>query len=78
MKTAISLPDDIFQAADREAQRRGTSRSQLVAEALTEYLLRHAPDEVTEALNKALADLDDGKDPFVQRAAGKTLERTEW
>ena len=35
------------------------SRSQLYALALSEYLARHAPDEVTEAMNKVMEELDD-------------------
>ena len=51
MKTAISLPDGIFKEADRFARRMRKSRSQLYAEAITEYLARHAPNAVTEAMN---------------------------
>lgn len=51
MKTAVSVPDELFEAAERQAQRTKKSRSQLYAEALAEYLARHAPDEVTEAGN---------------------------
>lgn len=49
MKTAVSLPDDIFRAADKLAKRARKSRSRLYAEALAEYLARHASDEVTDA-----------------------------
>ena len=52
MKTAISLPDRVFREADRHARRTGKSRSQLYAEALAEYLARHAPDAVTDAMNQ--------------------------
>ena len=51
MKTAISIPDDLFQAAELHAERVRKSRSQLYAEALAEYLARHAPEEVTNAMN---------------------------
>ena len=51
MKTATSLPDAVFEAAERQAKRAQNSRSQLYAEALAEYLSRHAPEEVTEAMN---------------------------
>ena len=52
MKTAISVPDRIFRAAERHAKRAKKSRSQLYAEAVAEYLTRHAPEEVTEAMNR--------------------------
>ena len=67
MKTAVSLPDSVFRAAERHAHRARKSRSQLYAEALAEYLARHAPDEVTEAMNKVVAQLPESTDAFVTR-----------
>jgi hypothetical protein len=78
MKTAVSLPDAVFRAADRQAKRSQKSRSQLYAEALAEYLSRHAPDEVTDAMNRVVDQLDEPRDPFVLAAAQSVLERTEW
>ena len=78
MKTAISLPDDVFRAAERHARRARKSRSQLYAEALSEYLARHAPDEVTEAMNHVIDQLTGPTDPFVTAAARRILEQSEW
>lgn len=52
------MPDDLFRAAERQAKRAQKSRSQLYAEALAEYLARHAPDEVTNAMNQVVERLD--------------------
>jgi metal-responsive CopG/Arc/MetJ family transcriptional regulator len=78
MKTAVSLPDKVFRAAERHARRARKSRSQLYAEALSEYLARHAPDEVTEAMNQVVEQLPDRRDSFVSAAARRILERSEW
>jgi len=78
MKTAVSLPDDVFRAAEAEARRTKKSRSKLYAEAIAEYLARHAPDEVTEAMNKVLGRVKETPDAFVAEAARRILERTEW
>lgn len=78
MKTAVSLPDAVFRAAERQARRMKKSRSQLYADALAEYLVRHAPDEVTEAMNQVVDRLKEPLDPFVAAAARRVLERTEW
>jgi metal-responsive CopG/Arc/MetJ family transcriptional regulator len=78
MKTAISLPDDVFHAAERHARRTRKSRSQLYAEALEEYLMRHTPDEITEAMNQVVDQVGASTDPFVAGAARNSLERTEW
>lgn len=79
MKTAISLPDDVFRAAERHAKRARKSRSQLYAEALAEYLARHAPDEVTEAMNRVVEQLNEPpSDPFLAASARRVFERTTW
>jgi metal-responsive CopG/Arc/MetJ family transcriptional regulator len=78
MKTAVSLPDRIFRAAEQHARRARKSRSQLYAEALAEYLARHAPDEVTEAMNRVAGQIEPGSDPFVVAAGRRVLERTDW
>ncbi|MSO48583.1 MAG: hypothetical protein EXQ49_01565 [Acidobacteria bacterium] len=79
MKTAISLPDSVFRDAERHAKRTRKSRSQLYAEALSEYLARHAPDEVTQNMNTVIAQLDgSGRDRFVSGAAQRILASTEW
>jgi metal-responsive CopG/Arc/MetJ family transcriptional regulator len=78
MKTAVSIPDEIYQGAERLARRTKKSRSRLYADALREYLARHAPDEVTEAMSRACAEAGEAKDPFVSGAARRTLERSEW
>ena len=78
MKTAVSIPDSLFSAAERLARRTGKSRSRVFSEALREYLARHAPDELTQAMNQACADIGEKKDRFVSVAARRILERTEW
>lgn len=78
MKTAVSIPDEIFEGAERLARRTKKSRSRLFSEALEEYLARHAPDEITDAMNRACAEAGAGSDPFLAAAARRILERSEW
>jgi len=78
MKTAISLPDEVFEAAERYARRVGKSRSRVYAEALAEYLARHGPDEVTAAMNAVVDEVGEVADGFAGAAARRTLERVEW
>jgi antitoxin MazE6 len=51
MKTAVSVPDEVFAKAERLARRMKKSRSELFSNALAEYIDRHAPDHVTETMN---------------------------
>jgi metal-responsive CopG/Arc/MetJ family transcriptional regulator len=78
MKTAISIPDDLFEGAERLARRTKKSRSRLFRDALKEYLARHTPDQVTEAMNNALAEIGAPKDEFVSSASQRILEQSEW
>jgi len=78
VKTAVSIPDDVFQGAERLARRTKKSRSQLFADALREYVARHAPEDVTDAMDRVCAEVGDLKDEFVSSAARRILERSEW
>lgn len=78
MKTAISLPDEMFEQADRLADRLELSRSELYRRALAEYLARHEPDRVTEQLDRVADALDTRSDAFVRTAVRRTLEKAEW
>jgi len=78
MKTAVSIPDDVFERAERLARRGKRSRSELFSAALREYLARHAPDEVTAAMNRVCTAVGAQADDFVVAASRRVLERTEW
>ncbi len=78
MKTAISLPESVFREAERFARRLKKSRSQLYVEAITEYLARHAPNSITEAMNNVCDRLSEQDTEFVTTAARKTLARESW
>jgi metal-responsive CopG/Arc/MetJ family transcriptional regulator len=78
MKTAVSIPDDVFDEAERLAAELQTSRSQLYSRALQEFVARHAPDRLTEAMNRALDEVGTKVDEISQRAAHRVLEQVEW
>lgn len=78
MKTAVSIPDEIFERAERLAKRSHRSRSELYASALDEYVARHSPDEVTDTMNRVCERVGDEKDAFVVAASLRTLHRIEW
>ncbi len=78
MKTAISIPDDLFEDADRLARVLKQSRSALYSRAIREYVARHSPDSVTAALDAMLGDEIDPDSAFAAAAARRALERAEW
>lgn len=78
MKTAVSIPDAVFEKVEQLARRAGRSRSEVFAAALTEYVARHAPDEVTEAMDRVCDDIGGQNEGFVSAASRRVLEKTEW
>lgn len=78
MKTAVSIPDELFQRADEVAADLGKSRSQLYQDALAEYLQRRDPQAITAALDRVLNEVGREIDPFVAEAGRRMLERSEW
>ena len=78
MKTAISIPDKVFAEAERLSRRLKKSRSQVYTEAVTEYIARHDPEAITEAMNRVCEAFDTYPDPAIAAAARRTLEGVEW
>ena len=78
MKTAISLPDEVFEAAEELAEELGVSRSHLYALALTEFVEQHRRDEVTERLDAIYGGSDSTLDPALADLQHRSLPPEEW
>jgi metal-responsive CopG/Arc/MetJ family transcriptional regulator len=78
MKTAVSIPNDVFLEADRLAKRLNASRSQLHARALAEFVARHDDDHITAAMNAVIDEIQTAPDDFTREAAMQELRRVEW
>jgi predicted transcriptional regulator len=78
MKTVVSIPDDVFEQAEALAHRFKRTRSEVYARALAEYVARHAPDRVTEAMDRAVDQINETADKSSSQAGVRTLDRTEW
>jgi hypothetical protein len=80
MKTAISIPDPVFEAAEDLAKRLGKSRSQLYAEAVRQYLERHRDQDITRRLNEvfdAEPELAE-PDPVLKEMQYRSLPKEDW
>ena len=80
MKTAISIPDSMFNAAERLAKRLGISRSELYQRAVISYIERHRADGVTESLD-ALYDsegISGELDPVIEHLQGASIVKEDW
>jgi metal-responsive CopG/Arc/MetJ family transcriptional regulator len=78
MKTAVSLPDELFRVAETTARRLRVSRSELYARAIAEFLKGQQENTITERLNhvysRRVAKLDSG----LHRAQLKSLAKDAW
>jgi hypothetical protein len=80
MKTAISIPDSLFEEADRLAKTRGWSRSELYANAVTAYVNSERFSGVREKLDAVygINEEDSAIDPFLAEAQARSLPREKW
>ena len=78
MKTAISIPDPIFQAAENMAHNLGVSRSELFSTAISEYMNNHKYQNVTESLNQVYEGNDSKLDAGLAAMHWHSIEREEW
>jgi predicted transcriptional regulator len=79
MKTAISIPDPLFAAADQLARRMGLSRSELFQRAVRDFLEEHKDAAVTEALDEVYGDEEGGHlDGVLEQLEIASLPREEW
>jgi hypothetical protein len=78
MKTAISIPDDIFKHAERAAKRLGVSRSELFTRAVREYLGASRDASVTASYDEAFATDNDELTDFRRQTARQALLGIEW
>jgi hypothetical protein len=80
VKTAISIPDAVFEEAERLAQRRGWSRSELYANAVAEYIRGERFLGVRERLDAVYGD-DRGEsalEPMLAQAQARSLPKEKW
>lgn len=78
MKTAISLPDELFEAADALAAELGVSRSKLYATAVAEFLDRRRDERITELLDEVYREQPSQLAPELRHMQGRSLAADEW
>ncbi len=78
MKTAISIPDNIFHAAERYAKNHGVSRSKLYSQALAQFLKRNSEEEITRKLNEIYSHQPSVLNEAVAKLQFCSLEKEEW
>ncbi len=80
MKTAISIPDEVFQAAEQAAKSLGVSRSELYATAVREFVERYRREDVTQKLDQVYAADESVSrlDERLQAMQSLSLDKEDW
>lgn len=78
MKTAISIPDPIFQAAENMAKHLGMSRSELFTVAMSEYIKAHDDQDITQSLNKVYSQTESQLDKQIASMQMGSISKEEW
>lgn len=73
VKTAISLPDELYTKATETADRMGIARSQLFARAVAEYIRTHGDDSITERIDAVLVSSNTALDSAIERMQRATI-----
>jgi metal-responsive CopG/Arc/MetJ family transcriptional regulator len=78
MKTAISIPDNVYESAEKLAARLGKSRSQLYTHAVSSYISQHRSENVTIKLNEVYSKNDSSPDLLLTDLQFQSLPKEEW
>ena len=78
MKTAISIPDELFEEAEEVASRLGLSRSQLYVMAIAAYLKARRKEDVIRKLDEVYGDVSSALDPHLAAMQAASLPAEDW
>ena len=78
VKTAISIPDSLFEAAERLAERLGLTRSGLYAKAVAEFVAANRESQVQQALDEIYREEDSRLDPSWMKAQAEATPTEDW
>ncbi len=78
MKIAISIANDLYEEVEHLIRAGQKSRSHIYSQAIREYVARHAPDQITDALDRICTNSIDQDGNFAMALARRTLRHSQW
>ena len=78
MKTAISIPDEIYYTADHLAKRLGMSRSEFYSRAVANFIATHQNEAITQALDQIYEKETSEIDPVINLMQLNSLPKEQW
>jgi metal-responsive CopG/Arc/MetJ family transcriptional regulator len=78
MKTAISVPDPVYEAAEKLAHQMGVSRSEFYITAIASFIKAHQEDQITTQLNQVYTTEESALDSVLVQIQALSLPREDW
>ena len=78
MKTAISVPDDVFELSERLAKKLKVSRSQVYAMGIRKLAEENDKKALVAKINKVCEEVDTSLSPFWKEMQSRALPKDEW
>ena len=82
MKTAISIPDDLFESVEKLASELHLSRSRVFSDAVRNYIEKLGNEKLLEGLNKVYSEAETEEETNLRQLSkkhyGKTLKTKKW
>jgi metal-responsive CopG/Arc/MetJ family transcriptional regulator len=78
MKTAVSIPDPVFDLAERISKRLGISRSKFYTKAIQAYIKKQRRKSVKEALDEVYSTESSEVDPMLTDIQNRSVRRKKW
>jgi metal-responsive CopG/Arc/MetJ family transcriptional regulator len=77
VKTALSIPNEVYEAAERLAARPGLSRSELYAKAVEQYVKQYEAENLAALINQACEEVGTSLDPALRKRQDASLTRDD-
>lgn len=78
MKTAISVPQDVFQLSEKLAKKFKISRSAVFAMGIRKLAEEHDEEALIAQINKVCDEADTSLDPAIRQYQNRMLQREKW
>ena len=78
MKTAISIPDNLFKNAEKIAKEMGISRSELYSRAIESFIEKKMSENITRQLDKIYVYNSSSLSSILAKMQTMSLSREDW
>ncbi len=78
MKTAISVPNDVFKLSEKLAKKLKVSRSAIFAMGVKKLAEEHDEEEIIAQINRVCEKVDTSLDPAVRQYQNRILQKEKW